>query len=218
MGVLKQLKTALRNPKDTYLSWMLLVGSPGSAEVRCSQFEEQRTMMDFRDFEKMYQTWLKMKDTLEGSTASISVQVRALSREDGSIVASVGLGSPDEADLHHTELKTQGYIHERVAHLLKTWSEPFKALKQDRKRFEIRKDDRPMGFGIDDDLRLAQWDPDRGIYLGDVIFARVTYIARKEEWGLQPDYVVMALTLQEYLPRDNPKAQLWIGGEQPHVN
>lgn len=219
MGVLKQLKKALRNPKENYASWILTVrhdpnepGTMGSDIGVCDV-----AMMDFRDFEAMYKTWShNLKNPTEKQR--IIGQVRAISRWDGSVVASVGIADPNQADCYHTELELEGYLAPRVAHLLKTNPGAFKAMKQDRKRFELRKNDRPMGFGIDDELRLAQWDPDLNRYRGDIIVARVTYITRNEEWGLKPGYVVLGLVLQEYLPPSNPKAQLWLGYEQNNLN
>lgn len=225
MGELKELKKALRNPKDTYLSWALIIrqaygiSDPGMIHDSQGMVGSRHQLLDFRRFEPMMETWKEIEEKAESPMdLSITLQVRALSRQDGSVVAAVAIGDKDKADVVDAELSTQGYVHERVAHLLKTWPDPFQAMRRDQKRFELRRDDRPMGFGIDDELRLAQWDPETQRYRGDIIVARVTYITRNEEWGLQPGHVVMALVLQEYLPPSNPKAQLWLGDQQMGVN
>lgn len=225
MGELKELKKALRNPKDTYLSWALIIrrgygiSDPRMISDSQGMAEHQHQLLDFRRFEPMMQTWKEYEAAAEvPEDLSIGLQVRALSRYDGSVVAAVAISDKDKADVVDAELSTQGYVHERVAHLLKTDPEPFQAMRRDMKRFELRKDDRPMGYGIDDELRLAHWDPEVGRYRGDIIVARVTYIARNEEWGLKPGHVVMGLVLQEYLPRHHPKAQLWLGDNQMGVN
>ena len=219
MKVMKQLKKALKNPKETYASWVLTKrhdpNPPGTLGSDIGVYEVMT--LDFREFERMYETWnLALKSPTENQ--KLIGQVRAISRRDGSVVASVVISDPNQADCYHTELQGEGYLAERVAHLLKMHPEPFKAMRQDRKRFELRKDDRAMGFGIDDELRLAQWDPHLKRYLGDVIVARVTYITRNEEWGLKPEHVVLGLMLQEYLPPLNPRAQLWLSYEANNLN
>lgn len=42
-------------------------------------------------------------------------------------------------------------------HHLKSWVEPFQAMKEGRKIFDVRKDDR--GFMVGDVLCLHEWDP-----------------------------------------------------------
>ncbi len=70
-------------------------------------------------------------------------------------------------------------------HILKTWPNVLAAVKEGRKRFEWRRDDR--GFEVGDVLILRGWDPANFSYVcaGDAykfaydeIRVRVTYIAR----------------------------------------
>lgn len=90
-------------------------------------------------------------------------------------------------------------------HDLKTWPEPFAAVVQGFKGFEVRKDDR--GFAVGDMLKLREWDPSpapwgpRG-HTGKWIRCTVTYIARG--WGLPSDMVVMSLGDFEALGTDTP--------------
>lgn len=83
-----------------------------------------------------------------------------------------------------------------VVHELKTWPEPFQALVDGRKTFEIRQDDRG-GFKVDDVLKLEEYeppslgDPGVGRYTGRWLRRKVTYIARG--WGLPDGLVVLAL-------------------------
>ena len=79
-------------------------------------------------------------------------------------------------------------------HDLKCWPQPFDAIWDGRKRFEIRKNDR--NFGVNDKLVLWEWDPIAEKYSGRKIEAQVTYIVRGGEWGLPADICVMGITVQ----------------------
>ena len=74
-------------------------------------------------------------------------------------------------------------------HYLKIWPEPFAAVLDGRKRFEVRRDDR--GYAVGDVLHLREWVPDRGAYTGRVQTRTVSYIARG--WGLPEMMCVMGL-------------------------
>lgn len=78
-------------------------------------------------------------------------------------------------------------------HDLKCWPQPFDAIWDGRKRFEIRKNDR--NFGVDDRLVLWEWDPISEKYTGRKIEAQVTYIVRGGEWGLPDDLCVMSISV-----------------------
>lgn len=218
--VLRDLRNALQDPKDCYAEWCVIVD--GDMEVTPIGFgaamrQSERKLLIFRDFREFQMAWARALQVTPSRT-KVTAQLRAISRQDGTVRAAILMDNANQADVYHVELETEGFLHERVAHLLKTWPKPFQAMRQDRKRFELRKDDRPMKFGYDDELRLAQFDPDAGIFLGDMIVARVTYISREEDWGLQPGHVVLGLTLQDYLPPTNPKATMWLGCEHPGMN
>ncbi len=80
-------------------------------------------------------------------------------------------------------------------HHLKTWPEPFAAVRSGFKRFELRKDDR--GFKVGDELYLLEYDPKQERYHGgEPIRARVTYIARAPAFGLTDDMCVMSIEVQ----------------------
>jgi hypothetical protein len=76
-----------------------------------------------------------------------------------------------------------------VNHYLKIWPEPFAAILDGRKRFEVRKDDR--GYKVGDVLHLREWDPHYREHTGRVQVRTVRYIARG--WGLPDDICVMGL-------------------------
>lgn len=83
-----------------------------------------------------------------------------------------------------------------MTHELKTWPEPFEAVRIGQKQYEIRKADRPYGVG--DTLKLREYDPEMCIYTGRAVSVRVKYMTPPGKWGLPPDTCVMSV---ELLPR-----------------
>lgn len=84
-----------------------------------------------------------------------------------------------------------------MTHELKTWPEPFQAVVEYRKRFEIRRMDRP--FAVGDDLVLREWDPRRDVndrYTGRFAVARVTYISERGSYGLPDDVAVLSIEVR----------------------
>src|SRR5262245_36596847 len=85
-------------------------------------------------------------------------------------------------------------------HMLKTWSNVFAAVKDGRKRFEWRRDDR--GFEVGDVLLVREWDPHAKDFVDiggfdepfrpNELPVRVTYIARGN-FGIPPGYCVMSI-------------------------
>jgi hypothetical protein len=85
-----------------------------------------------------------------------------------------------------------------TTHELKTWPVPFEAIKQNRKTFEMRKDDRDFATG--DWLYLREWAPSggdvacgEGQYTGRTLRLQVSYIMRGPAFGLNEGWVVLAL-------------------------
>lgn len=76
-----------------------------------------------------------------------------------------------------------------MTHTLKTWPEPFKAVCEGYKTFEIRKDDR--NFELGDSLILQEWNPDFETYTGKEIHVRITFIGRGEPYP--EGYACMAI-------------------------
>jgi hypothetical protein len=81
-------------------------------------------------------------------------------------------------------------------HTLKTWPDPFTALTDGSKTFEVRYDDR--GFAVGDLLRLAEWDPDTSRFTDRMVLRRVTHLLRG--FGLEDGYVALGLTGVEDAP------------------
>lgn len=74
-------------------------------------------------------------------------------------------------------------------HNLKIWPEYFKAVKEGRKTFELRKADRP--FAVGDTLVLQEWDPATQEYTGDSVEVQITYILPGGSFGLDSDYCIL---------------------------
>lgn len=76
-------------------------------------------------------------------------------------------------------------------HELKTWPEFFESVSSGRKPFEVRKNDRD--FKVGDVLILKEWDPEKELYSGRVLYKTVTYLLPGGSFGIDPDYCVMGL-------------------------
>lgn len=79
-------------------------------------------------------------------------------------------------------------------HDLKTWPDPFQAVLEGRKRFELRVNDR--GFRTGDVLILREWDPACLLYSGRWIRALVTYMAEAPAWGLPAGMCIMSIRVE----------------------
>lgn len=87
-------------------------------------------------------------------------------------------------------------------HDLKCQPEPFRAMQEGLKTFEFRKDDR--GYVVGDELFLREWAPSYplsqatnttafGVYTGQALSRRVTYILRGPAFGVPEGYVIMSV-------------------------
>ena len=79
-----------------------------------------------------------------------------------------------------------------MTHTLKTWPEYFRAIKDGRKTFEIRKNDR--NFQVGDTLLLQEYMPDEGEFTGRDILVAVNYILDGFS-GLQDGYVAIGISI-----------------------
>lgn len=107
----------------------------------------------------------------------------------------------------------------RKLHNLKTHREPFAAVWDGIKPYELRRDDR--GFQVGDLLRLREWDekiadaprqagiesdPEAEAYTGREILAVVTYKTSGGEYGLPADLCVLAIDPVEWSSPDEGRA------------
>lgn len=78
-----------------------------------------------------------------------------------------------------------------MIHELKTWNEYFEEVLMLRKTFEVRKNDRSFKKG--DTLILKEWNPKTEQYTGRTIARGVSYILEGGQFGIEKDFVVMAI-------------------------
>lgn len=79
-------------------------------------------------------------------------------------------------------------------HELKTWPRYFDLVRKGEKTFEVRKNDR--SFTVGDTLVLREWDRSatpEPAYTGRVTEKVVTYMMHGGDFGIDPDFVVMAI-------------------------
>jgi hypothetical protein len=77
-------------------------------------------------------------------------------------------------------------------HELKCHPEPFQAITQGTKNFEVR-DCTDRAFNEGDCLYLREWNPMNGQYTGRFVSKNVAYVSRGPAWGLPVNLVVMSL-------------------------
>jgi ASC-1-like (ASCH) protein len=79
-----------------------------------------------------------------------------------------------------------------MTHELKCWPEFFKEVKEGRKKFEFRINDR--NYKVGDYLILKEWDNKKQCYTGEICSRYVSYIFKLETLIITDDvYVIMSL-------------------------
>lgn len=80
---------------------------------------------------------------------------------------------------------------------LKTWPEPFQAIWDGTKKYEIRTADRDfMLWGI---VHLREYDPKKAKYTGREVAANITYITPKGAFGLPENTVVFGVKVYQWI-------------------
>ena len=77
-------------------------------------------------------------------------------------------------------------------HRLKTWPEHYRAVRDTRKTYELRRDDRDFDDG--DILELAEWVPETREFTGRSLLVEITHMLRDFD-GLAPGYVLLSVEL-----------------------
>lgn len=81
----------------------------------------------------------------------------------------------------------------KFIHCLKIWPEPFRAVREGRKRFEYRNNDRD--FRVGDHVFLFEWNPEGERYTGREILVEVTYVLTGDVFGVPPDFAVLSIEI-----------------------
>ncbi|MFF5993681.1 DUF3850 domain-containing protein [Lysinibacillus sp. KU-BSD001] len=79
----------------------------------------------------------------------------------------------------------------RMTHELKIHPAPFEAVLKGLKTFEYRFNNRSYREG--DILKLNEYDPDKMLYTGRAVEAKVTYLLEGGQFGIPEDYVLMSI-------------------------
>lgn len=79
----------------------------------------------------------------------------------------------------------------RKVHELKVWPEYFQAIIDNKKKFELRKNDR--GFQVGDTLVLKEFEPGGSKFSGREAEVKVTYAIYGPAWGLPADICVLSI-------------------------
>lgn len=79
-----------------------------------------------------------------------------------------------------------------MTHELKAWPAPFHAMRDGRKTFEWRRDDRTPSFAAGDRLVIREWDPHKKAYTDGVLTADVPYVL-KDAFLMPPGFAILSL-------------------------
>lgn len=78
-----------------------------------------------------------------------------------------------------------------MTHALKTWPEHYQGIASGKKKFEVRKNDRP--FEVGDTLILQEYNPDTKRYTGQESTFQISYILHGPGMGIYKDHCVISL-------------------------
>jgi hypothetical protein len=92
------------------------------------------------------------------------------------------------------ELGLSIYETPKIDHELKCWSEFFQPIWDDKKTFEIRKDER--NFKVGDRILLREYNPTLKIYSQRSIVAQIIYILHDDNY-LSYGYVAFSMKILE---------------------
>jgi len=87
-----------------------------------------------------------------------------------------------------------------MKHTLKTVNPYFEEVRQGRKKFEVRLNDRD--FKVDDEVFLCEYDPVKDEYSGIEVRADIIYILKDYE-AIKPEYVVFGFRVKQHINRNS---------------
>jgi len=76
-------------------------------------------------------------------------------------------------------------------HELKTWPPFFQDIKDEKKTFDVRPDDR--NFKVGDYLLLWEWNPDAEDYTGREILVEIVYKVPGGQFGIMDGFCVLGI-------------------------
>jgi len=88
-----------------------------------------------------------------------------------------------------------------VVHDLQTHPEPFQAVWDGQKTYEVRVNDR--NFQAGDILFLREWNWAQLCFTGREAVAEVTYLTRGGSWGLPPERCVLGIKVTARTARED---------------
>jgi len=80
-----------------------------------------------------------------------------------------------------------------TTHELKIWPEPFAAVTNFTKTYEVRTADRP--FAVGDQVLFREWNPDTKDYTGQECEAEIVHLTPAGEWGLPVNLCVFGIEM-----------------------
>lgn len=88
---------------------------------------------------------------------------------------------------------------------LKTWPEPFQAIWDGDKKYEIRKADRDfMLWGA---VHLREYNPVKKKYTGREVVANITYITPRGSFGLPLDLTLFGIKVYQKIDKKDENAK-----------
>lgn len=81
-----------------------------------------------------------------------------------------------------------------AVHRLKTWPEPFDAMRLGLKGFEFRREDGRI-FEVGDLLCLEQYDPELSRHTGEFLWRLVTFVLGSPHFGVPKGFAVLSIAL-----------------------
>lgn len=88
----------------------------------------------------------------------------------------------------------EGVVRKTKTHTVKCWPEYFEDIKEGKKPFDLRKDDRDYQVG--DDVIQEEFKVHVGTYTGREVRVKITYVARGEQFerfGLKPGFCCLGI-------------------------
>lgn len=102
----------------------------------------------------------------------------------------------EECYICHNDPGVRSFCSRPHIHKLKIWTDPFEAVLNGEKRYEVRKtDDRK--FFVGDFITLQEYVARTEVYTGREVFAQITYVTEAGSWGLPNNLCVFGFEVMK---------------------